>query len=575
MVGHHDQALRAPAFLGGGDAPAVLRRTDQRFVEGLFRDLLSDEGREALAEQLVPTSDDADKILFLPVHRSFQLALVEAYCLVPGEPRLDPLKIESAGLVVRRRVPVGAELGDRRKKGGRPTRPIYNPAERWMASGDTIRGWIPTLTQDERDEDPDPTRRHQRRTANAEIDALLAKMRLAADPDLAEVSTKLFPVPPDVCDKLGRTLLFAVIPVTDAERVEQGGRAGQTRNQAGADAMDLSKDDLLLLIPPWLRAMSRAPEVPVKVRGSRLQVTQMNVAGRRRTLVRQLVDGAWTTLDVPDPGMTAPSQVLTDYGHFVRLFWQVHRELGAFTDTDHGRALRTALARVRLDLPDGSRTDLANFLKEGARVFVLKENGASLHVPSSWPQLTATQAAEISEAVGASYRKQLSVLGGKLGRYDRHDARYELRAFMRVKRDDGCPPALVWSDEVGTFRLARWYEGGPPEAVTPSIELPTVNAAFLSKIRPNVTFKVPRSLFNFLRNNTPGQLIEGEASDDSSGPDFHWICGFNIPIITIVAFIVLFIFLVLLNIVFWWLPFVRICIPIPVVRGGPFDPDEG
>ena len=41
------------------------------------------------------------------------------------------------------------------------------------------------------------------------------------------------------------------------------------------------------------------------------------------------------------------------------------------------------------------------------------------------------------------------------------------------------------------------------------------------------------------------------------------ICSFSIPIITICALIVLMIFLSLLNIIFWWLPFFRICFPFP------------
>ena len=44
------------------------------------------------------------------------------------------------------------------------------------------------------------------------------------------------------------------------------------------------------------------------------------------------------------------------------------------------------------------------------------------------------------------------------------------------------------------------------------------------------------------------------------------ICGFSIPILTICAFIVLQIFLALLHILFWWLPFVRICIPFPMIQ---------
>jgi hypothetical protein len=60
----------------------------------------------------------------------------------------------------------------------------------------------------------------------------------------------------------------------------------------------------------------------------------------------------------------------------------------------------------------------------------------------------------------------------------------------------------------------------------------------------------------------------------SSGPDINlnWICGFSIPLITICAFFVLNIFLTLLNIVFFWLPFIKICIPLPM-PGAPSGDD--
>ena len=44
------------------------------------------------------------------------------------------------------------------------------------------------------------------------------------------------------------------------------------------------------------------------------------------------------------------------------------------------------------------------------------------------------------------------------------------------------------------------------------------------------------------------------------------ICSFSIPIITLVAFILLMIFVQLLNIVFWWLPFFKICFPVPTLK---------
>jgi hypothetical protein len=59
-------------------------------------------------------------------------------------------------------------------------------------------------------------------------------------------------------------------------------------------------------------------------------------------------------------------------------------------------------------------------------------------------------------------------------------------------------------------------------------------------------------------------LSSGSAGPPGSGIQLNWICGFNIPLITICAFFVLNIFLILLNMIFFWLPFIKICIPFPL-----------
>jgi hypothetical protein len=47
------------------------------------------------------------------------------------------------------------------------------------------------------------------------------------------------------------------------------------------------------------------------------------------------------------------------------------------------------------------------------------------------------------------------------------------------------------------------------------------------------------------------------------GTQFGMVCSFSIPIITIVALILLIIFVKLLDIVFYWMPFFQICLPLP------------
>jgi hypothetical protein len=66
-----------------------------------------------------------------------------------------------------------------------------------------------------------------------------------------------------------------------------------------------------------------------------------------------------------------------------------------------------------------------------------------------------------------------------------------------------------------------------------------------------------------VRNVKLKDLDEGKLNSEPSW-GIGMICSLSIPIITLCAFIVLMIFLSLLNIVFWWMAFFKICLPIPV-----------
>ena len=90
----------------------------------------------------------------------------------------------------------------------------------------------------------------------------------------------------------------------------------------------------------------------------------------------------------------------------------------------------------------------------------------------------------------------------------------------------------------------------------------TQSANLLKALKPNVSFVVPPSLQSLLSGSAKDQLA-GTLSNSSVG--LTWICSFNIPIITICAFLVLNIFLSLFNIVFGWLFFMKICLPFPKI----------
>ena len=118
-----------------------------------------------------------------------------------------------------------------------------------------------------------------------------------------------------------------------------------------------------------------------------------------------------------------------------------------------------------------------------------------------------------------------------------------------------CPPRLIWAPPSEPFRILPWWESDGPVA-----RIPLPDIAQLGQVKPNVAFELPAPLANLLQGDMT-KLKDGEGS--TSGLALGWICSFSIPIITICAFIVLNIFLTLFDLIFRWLAFIKICIPVP------------
>src|SRR5262249_61671000 len=112
-------------------------------------------------------------------------------------------------------------------------------------------------------------------------------------------------------------------------------------------------------------------------------------------------------------------------------------------------------------------------------------------------------------------------------------------------------------------RTRPWWDGDAPPA-----QVPLPDFGDLKGIKPGVSFQLPPKLADLLRRD-PNELVKGhDPGGDSLG--IAWLCSFSIPAITICAFIVLNIFLSLFDLIFRWMAFIKICIPIPLPKkGGP------
>jgi hypothetical protein len=139
---------------------------------------------------------------------------------------------------------------------------------------------------------------------------------------------------------------------------------------------------------------------------------------------------------------------------------------------------------------------------------------------------------------------------------------YVIRA---VFEHDPCQPVL--SEASNQFELARAVD---PDAPARKIRIQLPDVANMRKYQRGVALEMPSSLRSVINRVTP-DVLKGQGLSDG-GVQLGMICSFSLQIIFICAFILLFVILLLLNFVFWWLPFLKICFPIPVDPAKPNAP---
>ncbi|WP_291994997.1 hypothetical protein [Candidatus Accumulibacter sp. ACC003] len=589
MVSHHEIILSAPRDLADGGAPAILQRSDEDFIEAVLAALRDADGRVGLRASLaravsiasgsdtrprgkrnsgrelfdklrdasrqlglaggrtaaapLPTSElqllegvrraaEATPLLklFQPIQRQFNLAVMEARCATPGEPRIDPQRVDGAGMVIRRlsRDSRGNEV----KQG-------------WMRAGESLKGWARVSTAADgaasgNRHDPDALRRLSRPTTGQPVLDRELSTLLAAQEDalLNESVVPMFVAPPEVCKAAGATLFYGLIPTTSSEKAE-GGAPEFDEAAFGPTTGDFKEH----LLGP-LRGLADSLPRPGSALTPDLAAIAGNPADSERSAMKRLL----------------------------LLLRQLAVEFDAFGDSAEADALMTVLNDIALPLADVAGTPIAgshpagDFLAAASRILLNEESIAPAPtIPAGWPALDASTGEALARALSACLRRRFAAVSGVAGRFDDANARYVLRAFVRLKPEGKCPARTVWGDYSPAFVIAPWYEGSG----APPVQVPLPDPGdkeMLKKLKPNVAFTVPASMQNLLSGD-PLDLMDGKKPADN-GLKLGWICSFNIPIITICAFIVLNIFLSLFDLFFRWMMFIKICIPFPKKGGG-------
>ena len=249
---------------------------------------------------------------------------------------------------------------------------------------------------------------------------------------------------------------------------------------------------------------------------------------------------------------------------------QLKSELGAYEAGDAPKALRDELATISLVLARDEQgrvtrtTDAASFVKAASTILLDGDPNTdnATTMPLDWPRIDDAQGQRLTRLAQACLTARFRQVIAETPKFDSDAALYTVRGFIRVRGHPQCAPKLVWSDSYSEdFRILPWWDSDGPAA---RIALPSVGN--LKALKPNVSFEMPPALANLLQGDMK-KLATGDGSPPSE-IGIGWICSFSIPIITLCAFIVLSIFLSLFDIVFFWMAFLKICIPYPKKSGG-------
>jgi hypothetical protein len=152
---------------------------------------------------------------------------------------------------------------------------------------------------------------------------------------------------------------------------------------------------------------------------------------------------------------------------------------------------------------------------------------------------------------------------------------FAVRCVLERPNCNALTPPLV-SEPTVAFQLAAYFDpDAPARPIRIGMPIDTTPAG-LRKFDKNTAFVMSdvlcgqvskmsgMSFGDLIMSVLPFPFHKGlDSGGGSPCPDGGMVCSFSIPIITIVALILLIIFVKLLDIIFFWMPFFQICLPLP------------
>jgi len=528
----HDVVISAPWYVPAASRTVAIHRyLDPAFVDRFRADVMRAPERNAglfdwEAEDQLGDGFGSLK-LRRTLHRAFYLAAWEAGCRIPGGngfPAIAPEKIASAGFVIRSGDP-GAPLG-------------------FSLSGGTPIGWAPVETGI----DPDVARQLR-------AFGLVSKN---AAPVPGYTGEETHPLHPLAVQGGGRprTLLFGFLPIGGAQFVPP--------TPPAVDSGSLP-DEL-----PWpfgLQGRSGGAPPDSGYTFDR-QIAGGYVDSRLAAVLRVVL----SRYQLATPGEWAAAEGAHD--PLVAILDGLQFFADPPASASGGAALRQWAADNATSVTLGSvLSDVATAQELVTRLLQLDPASSAAQLPARAAVAPGYRNLLIVPEVAAALRsvlrdRQLAATVAAVSTLplpkfaSGGPANYFVVPFVRTIRPDGCP-RIHWGSPSKAFAVAAAFD---PTASRPSlIEMPDLADA-LQGAANGASFDMPPALAN-LANNVQSLDDFKSQSRPPSGLGIRFICSFSLPVITICAMLMLSIMVGLLNLFMMWMPFVKICLPMPGKSG--------
>ncbi len=136
-----------------------------------------------------------------------------------------------------------------------------------------------------------------------------------------------------------------------------------------------------------------------------------------------------------------------------------------------------------------------------------------------------------------------------------------------LKPEKRLHPPLV-SEPTDPFKIAFYFDADAPQRSVKICMPIDTSIAGLRKLPRNVKVMISEQLMNQMERIKNIKIKDMEDGTIGSEGTFNigMICSFSIHITFIIALMLLFMFAIILNLIFWWMPFFKICLPIPLKK---------